>query len=44
LGHLVTPSYFPSLGVRPALGRFFDENLGRRSNEVVISYQFPSAV
>jgi predicted permease len=24
-GHLVTPSYFSALGVRPALGRFFDE-------------------
>ena len=23
-GHLVTPSYFSTLGVRPALGRFFD--------------------
>ena len=25
IGHLVTPSYFSTLGVRPLLGRFFDD-------------------
>src|ERR1035441_8031290 len=41
-GHLVTPSYFSTLGVRPLLGRFFDqadEQLGR-APAVVISHRF----
>jgi macrolide transport system ATP-binding/permease protein len=41
-GHLVTPSYFATLGVRPALGRAFDPNFeqpGQRPT-VVISYRF----
>ncbi|HEY2012624.1 MAG TPA: ABC transporter permease [Bryobacteraceae bacterium] len=40
-GHLVTPSYFSTLGVRPVLGRFFD--LGQeqaQAPDVVISYRF----
>ncbi|HTQ57302.1 MAG TPA: ABC transporter permease [Bryobacteraceae bacterium] len=41
-GHLVTPSYFSALGVRPALGRFF----GRAEEQpgcapvVVVGYRF----
>jgi predicted permease len=38
-GHLVTPSYFSTLGVRPSLGRVFDEAQGQ-SAEVVVSYRF----
>jgi predicted permease len=41
-GHLVTPSYFSTLGVRPALGRAFDpiaEQPGQ-SPTVVMSYRF----
>jgi predicted permease len=41
-GHLVTPSYFGTLGVRPLLGRFFDpedEQPGRRPS-VVVSHSF----
>jgi predicted permease len=37
-GHLVTPSYFSTLGVRPALGRFFDTAQGTPT--VVVSYRF----
>jgi macrolide transport system ATP-binding/permease protein len=40
-GHLVTPSYFSTLGVRPRLGRFFvaaDETPGAPA--VVLSYRF----
>ncbi len=40
-GHLVTPSYFSTLGVRPALGRFFDPQTtppGR--SPVIVSYRF----
>jgi predicted permease len=41
-GHLVTPSYFSTLGVTPALGRFFDPR--RQSPDpplvVVTSYRF----
>ncbi len=40
-GHLVSPAYFSTLGVRPALGRFFD---GRpeeaQSTALVASYRF----
>src|SRR5882724_3487283 len=36
-GHVVTPSYFSTLGVRPALGRTFDEN---ESSAVMVSYRF----
>jgi predicted permease len=41
-GHLVTPSYFPTLGVRPILGRFFnqDEEQPGRAPTVVVSYRF----
>src|SRR5208283_364167 len=41
-GHLVTPDYFSTLGVRPTLGRVFDrqdEKLGEQP-VVVISYRF----
>jgi hypothetical protein len=36
-GHLVTPSYFTTLGVRPLLGRFFDR---QDAQAVVVSYRF----
>ena len=41
-GHLVTPSYFPALGVPPALGRVFDrqEEQSGRDPVVVISHRF----
>ena len=40
-GHLVTPSYFSTLGVRPALGRFFDaEERPGAVTPVVVSYRF----
>ncbi|MBV8820718.1 MAG: ABC transporter permease [Acidobacteriaceae bacterium] len=40
-GHIVTPSYFATLGVRPRLGTFFpsDERPGQAPN-IVISYRF----
>jgi predicted permease len=38
-GHLVTPSYFSTLGVRPSLGRVFDE-AREQSADVVVSYRF----
>ncbi len=37
-GHLVTPSYFSTLGVRPLLGRFFADD--REQPAVVVSYRF----
>ena len=37
-GHLVTPSYFSTFGVRPATGRFFDAHPNARS--AVVSYRF----
>jgi predicted permease len=41
-GHLVTPSYFSTLGVRPALGRAFDPETEEpgQAPTVVISYRF----
>ncbi len=41
-GHLVTPSYFSTLGVRPLLGRFFDEGREQPGQDplVVVSYRF----
>jgi ABC-2 type transport system ATP-binding protein len=41
-GHLVTPSYFHTLGVQPSLGRFFDATDERpgRAPVVVVSYRF----
>ncbi|MGA8595574.1 MAG: ABC transporter permease [Bryobacteraceae bacterium] len=41
-GHLVTPSYFLTLGVRPAFGRFFDkeEDEHDATPAVVVSYRF----
>jgi MacB-like periplasmic core domain len=41
-GHLVTPSYFSALGVRPAFGRVFDQSQERagQSPTVVVSYRF----
>jgi len=38
-GHLVTPSYFTTLGVRPLLGRFFGEEQ-EQAAAVVVSYRF----
>src|SRR5439155_17973890 len=37
-GHLVTPSYFSTLGVRPALGHFFDAD--ERAPSVIVSHRF----
>ena len=41
-GHLVTSSYFPTLGVSPALGRFFsaEEEQPGRAPTAVVSYRF----
>jgi predicted permease len=41
-GHMVTPSYFPTLGVSPSLGRFFgpEEEQPGRSPTVVAGYRF----
>jgi predicted permease len=41
-GHLVTPSYFSTLGVRPLLGRFFDDagEAPGQAPAVVVSYRF----
>ena len=41
-GHLVTPSYFSTLGVGPALGRVFDPRQEQRGQAptVVVSYRF----
>lgn len=41
-GHLVTSSYFPTLGVRPHLGRFFDgaDEMPGRAPAVVVSHRF----
>ena len=39
-GHLVTPSYFSTLGIRPALGRVFDDRQEAPTPAVVISYRF----
>jgi predicted permease len=39
-GHIVTPSYFDTLGVRPAFGRFFDAHAEQQSTAVVVSYRF----
>jgi hypothetical protein len=40
-GQLVTPSYFSTLGVRPALGRFFDtEERPGAVTPMVVSYRF----
>src|SRR5262249_53044856 len=41
-GHLVTPSYFTTLGVRPALGSFFDASYDApgRPGAAVVSARF----
>ena len=41
-GHLVTPSYFATLGVRPTLGRFFDPRAEQSGQApvIVVSYRF----
>ena len=41
-GHLVTPSYFPTLGLRPAAGRFFDKQQEQPGQPpvAVVSYRF----
>jgi putative ABC transport system permease protein len=39
-GQVVTPSYFTTLGVHAALGRFFDPEQERQSGGVVVSYRF----
>jgi predicted permease len=41
-GHLVTPSYFSTFEVRPALGRLFDqqEKYPGQSPTVIVSYRF----
>jgi predicted permease len=45
-GHLVTPSYFDTLGVRPALGRVFyqEEEKPGQQLTVLISYRFWQSV
>lgn len=41
-GHLVTPSYFSTLGVHPVLGRFFEQEQEQpgRAPVIVVSYRF----
>ena len=41
-GHLVTPSYFSTLGVRPVLGRFFEPEQEQPGGApvIVVSYRF----
>lgn len=41
-GHLVTPSYFSALGIRPELGRIFDQQEERagQTATVIVSYRF----
>ena len=41
-GHLVTPSYFATLGVHPTLGRFFDSQAEQpgQAPVMVVSYRF----
>ena len=40
-GHIVTPSYFPSLGVAPTMGRFFsDREQPGQVPSLVVSYRF----
>ena len=39
-GHLVTPSYFATLGIDPALGRFFDAQTDEHAPNVVVSHRF----
>ncbi|MGO8736149.1 MAG: ABC transporter permease [Terriglobia bacterium] len=41
-GHLVTPSYFSTLGVRPVLGHFFEQEQEQpgRTPVIVVSYRF----
>jgi predicted permease len=41
-GHLVTPSYFATFGVRPTLGRFFDPQAEQpgQAPVMVVSYRF----
>ena len=41
-GHLVTPSYFSTLGVRPVLGRFFEQEQEQPGGApvIVVSYRF----
>jgi macrolide transport system ATP-binding/permease protein len=39
-GQLVTPSYFATLGVHPALGRFPDSERSAETVPVVVSYRF----
>jgi macrolide transport system ATP-binding/permease protein len=41
-GHLVTPSYFATLGVHPTLGRFFDPQAEQpgQAPVIVVSYRF----
>src|SRR5260370_24590594 len=45
-GHLVTPSYFATLGVRPVLGRVFDQEEEKPGQQltVLISYRFWQSV
>ena len=41
-GHLVTPSYFATMGVRPLLGRDFDQQDGQPGQQasIMVSYRF----
>jgi predicted permease len=39
-GQLVTPSYFSTLGVRPAMGRFPGDEIPTAVTPVVVSYRF----
>jgi predicted permease len=39
-GHLVTSSYFRTLGVHPVVGRFFEGQQEKESTDAVVSYRF----
>ncbi|MBV8829676.1 MAG: ATP-binding cassette domain-containing protein, partial [Acidobacteriaceae bacterium] len=41
-GHLISPTYFPTLGVHPALGNIFTggEQPGNEARQLIVSYRF----